>query len=99
MLLPALVALAVLLENNYFKPKPVLIITAVRFGFESQQGQNINLFSKTLNTAFGAHRAFYLMHTGDSVQGCSGRNVWLTTSLRLVLRLRMSGVVPPLSLH
>jgi hypothetical protein len=49
---------------------------------------------KTVHTGSGAHRAFSSMVTGVLLRGKSSRGVALATSLRLELKLRVSGVMP-----
>jgi hypothetical protein len=63
-------------------------------GFESQQGQEIFLFSKTVQTESGAHSTSHAIGTGFLSQSYDGGGVKLTTYLHLVPRLRMSGVLP-----
>jgi len=63
-------------------------------GFESQEGQEIFLFSKTVQTESGAHPASHSIGTGVLSQRYNGGGVKMTTYLQLVPRLRMRGAIP-----
>ena len=57
------------------------------------------LFSKTIQTGSSAHPASYSVSIWVLPSGLSGWDMMSTTNLHLVLRLRMSGAIPLLSLY
>ena len=68
-------------------------------GYESQQEQEILIFSKTIQNRSRAHPASFPMDSGVLSQLQSGRGMKLTTHPYLVQKLRMSGAIPLLLLY
>ena len=64
-----------------------------------QQGQDIFLFYKNIQTCPWFHPASYTMGTRAPFQWWSGRSVQSTTQLHQVLWLRMTAAVTPLPLY
>jgi hypothetical protein len=64
-----------------------------------QQGQDIFLFYKNIQTCPRSHPASYTMGTRASFQWYSGRSMQSTTQPHQVLWLRITAAIPPLPLY
>jgi hypothetical protein len=69
--------------------------------FESQKGQEIFTFARTTQTGSGAHPASQSISTGVLSRRQNGWGLKLTTHIRLMLKLRISGVTmyPNIGVH
>jgi len=65
--------------------------------FDSRQRQHVFLFFK-VQTGYGAHPASYSLDTREFFPMYGGKGLKLTRELRLLLKLRISGAVPPFHL-
>jgi hypothetical protein len=68
-------------------------------GFEHQQGRIISNISKIFKTSSGAHEASYLMGTNTGALARGSDRDRLTTYLHLVMRLRITRLIPLLPLY